>query len=368
MMGKLGISLYPEKSTFEKDQEYLKVAKSYGYNRVFLSFLQLYFYDKDVLLPKYESIIKEAKKQNFEVFVDVVPFIFELLEVPTDDLEYFNNLGIDGLRLDMGFSGKQEAALTHNPYSIKIEINMSMLDSHLESIFEWHPNKENLVGCHNFFPQKFTGLDENHFIECSEKFREFGISTAAFVSAQSGTMGPWPVHEGLCTLELQRTMTIQNQVRYMKQTGVIDDILIGEAYASEEELKAASLAFSEEYVVLEVITRNDLQDIEKEILDKTHEYRADRSSYMIRSSNLRFEMMNRSIPNILHNQINTCLGDILVMNDDYGQYKSELQVTLETHEIDERINILGALTSDSKKIMKLLAPRQQFRFKIIGNR
>ena len=42
-MGKLGISVYPERSTFEKDQAYLDLAHKYGFKRVFTSLLQIDF-------------------------------------------------------------------------------------------------------------------------------------------------------------------------------------------------------------------------------------------------------------------------------------------------------------------------------------
>lgn len=40
-MGKLGISIYPERSTFEKDKAYLDLAHKYGFKRVFTSLLQI---------------------------------------------------------------------------------------------------------------------------------------------------------------------------------------------------------------------------------------------------------------------------------------------------------------------------------------
>jgi hypothetical protein len=40
-MGKLGVSIYPERSTFEKDQAYLDLAHKYGFKRVFTSLLQI---------------------------------------------------------------------------------------------------------------------------------------------------------------------------------------------------------------------------------------------------------------------------------------------------------------------------------------
>ena len=39
-MGKLGISIYPERSNFEADKAYLDLAHQYGYTRVFTSLLE----------------------------------------------------------------------------------------------------------------------------------------------------------------------------------------------------------------------------------------------------------------------------------------------------------------------------------------
>ncbi len=40
-MSKLGVSVYPERSTFEKDAAYLDLAAKYGYQRVFTSLLEI---------------------------------------------------------------------------------------------------------------------------------------------------------------------------------------------------------------------------------------------------------------------------------------------------------------------------------------
>ena len=42
-----------------------------------------------------------------------------------DDLSFFDEMGAYGVRLDIGFTGAEEAKMTRNPYGIKIEINMS---------------------------------------------------------------------------------------------------------------------------------------------------------------------------------------------------------------------------------------------------
>ena len=40
-MGKLGVSIYPERSNFEADKAYLDLAHQYGFKRVFTSLLEI---------------------------------------------------------------------------------------------------------------------------------------------------------------------------------------------------------------------------------------------------------------------------------------------------------------------------------------
>ena len=79
------------------------------------------------------------------------------------------------------------------------------------------------------------------FAKFNRKWKELGLHTAAFVSSNNkDTYGPWPVYNGLCTMEIDRGLPVDVQVRHILATEAIDDILIGNAYASEDELKAMS--------------------------------------------------------------------------------------------------------------------------------
>lgn len=122
----------------------------------------------------------------------------ELMRDNTADFiafNYYKKLGAKGIRLDVGFTGREEAQMTRNEEDLTIEINMSNDDHYLERIFDYQPNRTQLVGCHNFFPQAYTGLSTDFFLACSERFREKGLRTAAFVTSQEGNIGPWPLHE-----------------------------------------------------------------------------------------------------------------------------------------------------------------------------
>lgn len=40
-MGRLGISIYPDRMGIEETKEYIKLASKYGFQRIFTSFLQI---------------------------------------------------------------------------------------------------------------------------------------------------------------------------------------------------------------------------------------------------------------------------------------------------------------------------------------
>ena len=64
------------------------------------------------------------------------------------------------------------------------------------------------------------------------------LRIGAFVSsAAENTHGVWDAVCGLPTVERLRMLPIDLQARMMLATGDVDDILIGNAYASEEEFK-----------------------------------------------------------------------------------------------------------------------------------
>ena len=97
-MGKLGISIYPERSTFEKDQAYLDLAHKYGFKRVFTSLLQING-DKEQVLADFKKVVDYANSLDMEVMVDINPALFEQLEISYDDLSFFHDMGAYGIRL-----------------------------------------------------------------------------------------------------------------------------------------------------------------------------------------------------------------------------------------------------------------------------
>lgn len=358
-MGKLGISIYPERSTFEKDKAYLDQAHKYGFKRVFTSLLQITD-DKEKVLAEFKQVVDYANSLGMEVMVDINPSLFEQLEISYDDLSFFDEMGAYGVRLDIGFTGAEEARMTRNPYNIKIEINMSTGTSYVDNIMSYSPNTDNLLGSHNFYPHRFSGLGYDHFVFCSEKFRKYNLNTMAFVNSHEATFGPWPTQDGLCSLEIHRDLDIATQVKHLMLTGLIDDILVGNAYASEPELKAMSEAFYSPYPTLKVVTGAEITENERVCLfDNLHSYRGDRSEYILRSTMTRVYYKDKEFP--AHTTRDIVRGDVLIDNVGYGQYKGETQIALKEMKNDGRVNVVGRISDGELFLLEFIRPWSNFK-------
>lgn len=359
-MRQLGISIYPDQSNFERDQEYLKLAHQYGYTRVFTSLLQLKGEGGQDILSQFKRTVEYANQLGLKTVVDVNPELFNELGLKYTDLHVLHDLGVWGMRLDEGFTGMEEAQMTHNPFGLKIELNMSSGTNYLDSIMSYSPELDNLIGCHNFYPQEYTGLSDAIFMDYSKKYRQYALHTAAFVSSHDATFGPWPVNEGLPTMESDRSRSMASQVTHLKLTGMIDDVIIGNAYASKEELAAVAAAFNSDYPTLHVDLAKNASDLEKEIiLTPAHLYRGDASEYLLRDTLPRVVYSDKSIPAHTNN-FTLNRGDIVVVNDGYPRYKGELQIVLKEMPNDGRRNVVGQLKQDDLALLDFLEPWSTF--------
>ncbi|MGA8943975.1 MAG: DUF871 domain-containing protein [Thermoactinomyces sp.] len=358
-MNQLGISIYPGRFPVEKDEAYLELAARYGFTRVFTCLLSIDCKNSKQI-SQVKSIVSFANRLGMEVIVDVSPRVFSALGISPTDLSLFYKWGVAGIRLDLGFTGMEEALMTTNPYGLKIEINMSQGTKHAETILSYQPNRQQLTACHNFYPHRYTGLSWDHFAKTSSSFKAFGFKTAAFVNSQAGTIGPWPVMEGLCTLERHRDLPVEIQAKHLFATGWIDDVLIGNAYASEEELARLS-RITPDILTFRAELAEGISPLERKIvLEEPHFYRGDVSDYMIRSTLSRVKYKGESLPPHLIRPIRR--GDILIDNERYGQYKGELQIALRPMENRGQTNVVGRIPEEEQFLLDYLKPWSRFRF------
>ncbi|KMO62955.1 hypothetical protein PY99_10390, partial [Lacticaseibacillus rhamnosus] len=138
-MGKIGISLYPEQITVDQATDYLTMVRQFGYRRLFTSLLQLSGHQGRDQLAIFKAVVAKANQLGFQTIVDIAPPLFKELGIDYQDLSFFHELGVWGLRLDEGFTGQEEALMTHNQYGLKIELNMSAGTNAIDAIMAFGP-------------------------------------------------------------------------------------------------------------------------------------------------------------------------------------------------------------------------------------
>lgn len=360
MFRRLGVSIYPDHSDFDQDVAYLEKAKGHGFERVFMSMLEV-SEGKEVVFNKFFKIIKEAKIRNFEVILDIAPVIFDQLDISYDDLTFFHELGADGLRLDLGFDGNKEALLSYNPFGLIIELNMSNDVAYLNNILTYEANKPFIYGCHNFYPQDGSALPLDFFNSCSTRFKKEGIRTAAFVTSQTATYGPWDINDGLPTLEMHRYLPVETQAKHLFATGLIDDVIIGNAYASDAELKALG-EVNKYQVSFNIDLVDNINEVEKRnVLENQHVRRGDITERMIRSTEVRKKY--KEVNKAHDNEITFYPGDVVIGNENFGKYQNELQIVLQEH-TDNRKNLVGKISSEELILLDYVKPWSKFSFQV----
>ena len=357
---KLGVSIYPSKSNIDEDKVYLKLVSSLGYKRVFTSLLEIDG-DRDEVVEKYRDIIEYGNDLGLETTLDINPRLFDQLGVSYENLKFFSDMGAHSIRLDLGFSGAEEALMTKNEHGLVIEVNMSSGTKYIDNVMSYQPKRESLIASHNFYPMKYGGLSREHFDKTTAQFNAYNLNTSAFITSQVGEIGPWPVQTGLCSLEDHRFLPLDLQVTHYKMLGTIDDLIIGNAYASEEELKKVAEAFFSPHPLIPVDLADNISELEKKIiLEELHVYRGDRSEYLLRSTQTRVKYREEDFP--VHTTGPLDKGAVIIGNNTFGQYKGETQVILKEIEDEGERNVVGHLANGSVQFINDLEPWSTFRF------
>lgn len=360
-MKRLGISVYPEHTTLEENKKYIELAEKYGAKRIFSCLLSVEK-EPEEIKKEFSELISFAHEHGMEVVLDVAPYVFDRLHIPYNDLSFFHEIGADGIRLDQGFDGITEAEMTRNPYGIKIEFNASSDTGYLDNILSFKPNTDAMITCHNFYPMRYTALGWDFFKKTSKMYKDRSLPVAAFVSvSQKDAFGPWPNKDGLCTVEIHRDLPIDVQARHLFATGLVDDVIVANCFATEEEL--AELAkIDPSRLNFKMEAEGELSPAEEEIVYNfpSHVVRGDLSDYLARSSQTRVVYKDLDIP--ARNTRDIHPGDVLIVNEKDGRYKGELQIARKDMPNDGTRNVVGTIPANEQILMEFIEPWKAFRF------
>lgn len=359
-MRELGISVYPFHSKMEDNKAYVDLASKYGFTRCFMCLLSV-SHSKEEIIKDFSEIINYCKDRGIKTTLDISPSVFKYLNISYDDLNFFYKLGAWAIRLDLGFSGNEESLMTYNDYDLKIELNMSNDTPYLDTIMKFYPNKENLLGCYNFYPHAYSGFNRNLFKNSMNRFKKYSINSSAFVNAQEGTFGPWQVSDGICSLEEHRNMPIELQAMELFSLGV-DAVFIANCYANEDSFKKLN-ELDKRLITFKAKLIKDLPETEKKIvLEELHQNRLDASEYFIRSSNPRVKYREKEF-NLFNAVEDIKRGDILIDSSKYGNYAGEMQIALKDIKNTGKTNVVGHICEEYLFLLDYIKPAQRFKIK-----
>ncbi len=361
-MHRLGVSVYPEKSSMEDIRAYLEKAADFGFTRIFTCLLSVTSSPEKVI-EEFGGFVSMAHDLGFVVAADTNPEVFEKLGATPFDLTPFAMMGLDIIRLDGHFGDMGDIAITRNREGIGIEFNASG-NVALDLLVERGADPRNMSCCHNFFPERFTGLGEETFQSFSRKYkRDCGLPVAAFVtSREPNTFGPWEVFCGLPTCEDDRTRPIDLQARHLVASGLVDDVIIGNCFASEAELGALGTVDLSR-VAMRVDVLDGLSAAELDVLTGfEHATRGDASDYMLRSSTPRttYRGLDGSVPVRALDAPSFARGDVMVVNDNLPHYRGELEIALRDMPDDGTRNLVGRIPEEERFLLDYIKPDNPF--------
>ena len=177
-----------------------------------------------------------------------------------------------------------------------------------------------------------------------------------------------------------KDLPIDLQTRIILATGEVDDILIGNAYATEAELKAISevvkpaKAFEDSPIYdeikaygpilpkfgpckrLKVILEKEITKIEKEnLLDFVPQLdNGDSSVWIWRSRSGRLINKKRPIPPRKYREEYFPVGSIVVVNDVNKHYSGEIQIVKIPIKNDGKRNLIARLAPNEEQMLELI--------------
>ena len=367
-MVRLGVSVYPEQETLKDIDTYLATASKYGFTKVFTSMFSVEG-TKEEIISYFKNFTKIAHKYNMEVSGDCNGDFFKKMEATETDLSVFKEMGIDTIRMDFSFNDKRDAVLINNKDGIKIEMSTAFINI-IEAAIANGADTHNLFTCHNFYPEKYTAPSLEAINQLNNYWHSKGIPVAIFISSLvEGSHGPWPVSDGLPTIEEHRNWPIEVQLKHCLALDNIDEILIGNAFASEKEFEAIDKVMKEAFIhiplnpsfgsMADFIPHGDIKripfsikleegitDLEKEILFQfsTHSDMGDCLNYMLRSRWTR--VIYKGIPVRPCNKTHYTRGDVVIVNDNLAHYRAEIQIVLKDIPVDGQRNLLGHISEE----------------------
>jgi len=359
----LELSVYPDNTNgiSEKITDYIARGGKLGYGGVFSS-LHLPEVDLEYQIKYAKALSDIVKKAGMELTVDLSSHELRKILQSNEYTRIIKEAELDYLRLDFGFTA-QDISDIRNKLGINgFVLNASVLSENeivdmLEKVLS-EGNDSKLKACHNFYPRPETGLSMQFMIDKSLLYKELNIPVIACVPSLASQRGP--LFKGLPTVESHRYIAPDRSAMELIASGYVDAILVGDSFASDEELKAIHDIVESKLLKIRVKLEENISEQEKAIvIGSIHHARPDKAAYSIRSQATReMAQYGRDIPcRPVKSRDKYC---ITIDNRLYLRYSGELQIVTEDLPGDEKVNVAGYVIPEDTYLVKYIKPGSNF--------
>lgn len=371
----LGVSVYPDLRPIEEIEEYLHMVSKYGFTRVFSSMFSVEG-TKEEVLAYFKKLDGIAHECGMKVSLDVNPECLTKIGATPDDISVMHDIGCDIIRMDGSYGDEGDIKIINNPYGIMIEFNASLPIEIITNLVKKGADKSRMLTCHNFYPQRLTGVQWKKYLNTNRIVRSEGLRIGAFIASHNKpTHGVWDSQDGLPTVEMIRDLPVDLQARLLIAGGATD-VFFGNAYAAEEEVAAVAkiveglgrpddsllkefrgympddMLANMDVKKIKVKLEKDITPIEKEdlltfvpLVDM-----GDSSEWIWRCRAPRVKYKDFDFPSRKIDKEYFEVGDVVTVNDNYRHYHGEIQVCLIPFKNDGQRNLLGHINDDEMKI------------------
>ena len=289
--------------------------------------------------------------------IATVAAVNDLLQRHNEDPEAHAGIIMDAVGSAMK-KLEEEAFLSKNKEGIKICVNGCNTQDHVGHVLAAGGDRDMILGCHNYYPHRYTGVSLEHFEKGSAPMVKHNLRLQSFVTSQNPeAFGPWPVTEGLPTLEMHRDWPIEIQVGHYVMMGYVNDIIIANAYATDAELKAMAAANSTK-IMFHMTPAEGLSESMKKRLRMNLSVRGDSGEWIIRT--LESRMLREATEPF--NTVDIQPGDVLIDNNLYGQYAGEVQIARKPMKNYGKTNVVGHIDPREVELLPYMKGSTPFGF------
>lgn len=260
-------------------------------------------------------------------------------------------LHLYGVRLDFGFSAEEIAELSEQMPVVLNASSVNPEDARMILSHSAYP----VTAMHNFYPRPETGLDEDYLLESTRNLKALGLETAAFIPGDLAKRGP--IHEGLPTLEEHRNLPPSVGYIDLLERFQIDTVFIGDPEISRTEVSRMQAFAENDVIEIPCMLKEGYEDY----YDRIFTCRIDSPSWLIRAEESRAYagISGRKEPADQKTE-ERMRGSITLDNEKYLRYCGELQLIRKDLPADERVNVIGHVKEEYRKLPDLVRRGKKF--------